>query len=228
MADESKSKKSKKLLIAAVLLIVIVAAVSVGVYYYLPNQTAPKPDAVTNFSDGAWANYNLTIYNATGTIASNGTMMVYTYAGTYNGTNCWVYVENVTYTSSSGATIVDVVTDYIDKTTYATLHSTQQTTSDGTVMYDKALSPGDAGFMDVIATVRNMTVTATDKSVTVLAGTFSTTERQGTLTYPSDPNTVYDLTSWASTQVPTWGIVKYQFHVGGVLSSEYLLVSYGS
>lgn len=220
-------KKSNKILVAAVLIVVIVAAAFIGVYYFAPpNQQAQKPAVVTNFSEGAWANFSLTIYNANGTLASIGRMAASSYSGTINGSDCWVYIENTTYTSSDGSIVTDVVTDYLTKSTYATLRKTEVVTSNGVVIYDESFSPQDDGFMDTIATVRNFTVTGTDESVTVPAGTFSTTMRQGQITYASDPTT-YDLTSWTSSQVSAWGVVKYQFHVGGVLFSEYLLESYG-
>lgn len=228
MAGNHAFKKSNKILVAAVLIAVIAIAAFIGVYYVvLPNQQAQKPAVVTNFSDGAWANFSLSIYNANGTLASIGKMMVCSYSGTINGSNCWVYIENTTYANLDGSTVTDVVTDYLDKSTYATLHKTEVVTSNGAVIYDQSFSPQDAGFIDTIATVRNFTITGTDESMTVPAGTFSTTVRQGQITYASDPTT-YDLTSWTSRQVPAWGVVKYQFHVGGALFSEYLLESYGS
>lgn len=227
MTDVSKPKKINKVLIAALLIIVIVAVVSVSAYYCLPSQTPSDPEVVTNFREGAWANYSLSIFNADGTVKSSGNMMATAVSGTYNGADCWVYVENVSYTSTDGAIIGDTITYYLDKSTYSTLHQTETVTSDGVVAYDAAFNPGDAGFMDTIAIVRNMTVTATDKSVTVPAGTFSTTQRDGPITYASEATT-YNVTSWASTDVPTWGMVKYEFRLGTVLFSEYLLESSGS
>jgi hypothetical protein len=219
--------KSTKIL-AVVLLAVIAVAAFIGVYYFvLPNQQAQKPTVVTNFSDGAWANFSLSIYNANGTLASIGRMAARSSSGTINGSDCWVYIENTTYTSSDGSIVTDAVTDYLDKSTYATLKKTEVVTSNGAVIYDQSFSPQDAGFIDTIATVRNFTVTGTGESVTVPAGTFSATVRQGQITYASDPTT-YDFTSWTSSQVSGWGVVKYQFHVGGALFSEYLLDSYGS
>jgi hypothetical protein len=226
MVDVSKPKKSNKILLAAVLIVIIVAAVSVTAYYCLPRETL-EHDVVTNFSDGAWANFSLSVYDANGAVSSSGNMLACAYSGTYNGVECWVYIENTTYTGSDSSIVSDVVTDYLDKSSYSTLHKTEVVTSDGVEIYNEAFSPGEAGFMDTIATVRNFTVTATDKSVTVPAGTFSTTERQGPITYASDPTT-YDFSSWTSADVPTWGVVKYQFHLSGALYSEYLLESYGS
>lgn len=227
MTELSKPKKSNRLLIIAVIAIVIVAIVSVSAYYYLPSQTPSKPDVVTNFREGAWANYSLSIYNTDGTVKSSGNMMATTTSGSYNGKDCWVYVENVSYTSTDGAIIGDTITYYLDKTTYATTHQIEVVTSDGVVAYNGTFNPGDAGFMDTIAIVRNMTITATDKSVTVPAGTFSTTQRDGPITYASEATT-YNVTSWASKDVPTWGMVKYQFRLGSVLFSEYLLVGSGN
>jgi hypothetical protein len=224
MADLSKLRN--KILIAAALIITIIVVVSVAAFYCLPSQT-PKPDAVTNFHEGAWANYSLSIFNSNGTVASTGNMMASTNKGTYDGKECWVYSENVSYTSTDGVAISDVITYYLDTSTYATLHQTETVTNNGEVAYDVSFNPGDAGFMDTIAIVQNMTVTVTGKSVTVPAGTFSTTQREGPITYASE-GTTYDVTSWASTDVPTWGIVKYQFYLGGVLFSEYLLTSYGN
>jgi len=226
MVNVSNSGKSSKILLAVALVVIVLVAVSVTAYYCLPREK-PNPDAVTNFSDGAWANFSLSIYDTDGAVASSGNMMAYAYSGTYNGVDCWVYVENTTYTGSDGSIVTDVVTDYLDKSSYSTLHKAEVVTSDGVEIYNEAFSPGEAGFMDTIATVRNFTVTATDKSVTVPAGTFSTTERQGPITYASDPTT-YDFSSWTSPNVPAWGVVKYQFRLGGVLFSEYLLESYGS
>jgi hypothetical protein len=226
MVNVSKPGKSNKIMLAAVLLVIVIAAVSVTAYYYHPRET-PNPDAVTNFSDGAWANFSLSIYDTNGAVASSGNMLACAYSGTYDGVDCWVYVENTTYTGSDGSIVTDIVTDYLDKSSYSTLHKTEVVTSDGVEIYNEAFSPEEAGFMDTIATVRNFTVTATDKSVTVPAGTFSTTERQGPITYANDPTT-YEFTSWTSVDVPTWGVVKYQFRLGGVLFSEYLLTNYGS
>ncbi len=227
MTDLPKPKKFNKLLIIAVLVIVIVAIVSVSAYYCLPSAAPSKPDVVTNFREGAWANYSLTIYNPNGTVKSSGNMMATTTSGTYDGKDCWVYAENVSYTSTDGAVIGDVITYYLDKTTYTTLHQTEIVTSDGEVAYNATFNPGDAGFMDTITIVRNMTVTATDISVTVPAGTYSTTQRDGPITYASEATT-YNVTSWANKDVPTWGMVKYQFRLGTVLFSEYLLVGSGN
>jgi hypothetical protein len=227
MTDVSKPKKLSRVLIAALLIIIIVAIVSVSAYYCLPSQTPSTPDVVTNFREGAWANYSLSIFNPDGTVKSSGNMLATVTSGTYNGSNCWVYIENVSYASTDGVIIGDVITYYLDKSTYYTLHQTETVTSGGVVAYDAAFNPGDSGFMDTIAIVRNMTVTASDKSVTVPAGTFSTTQRDGPITYASEATT-YNVTSWASTDVPTWGIVKYQFRLGSVLFSEYLLESSGS
>jgi hypothetical protein len=186
--NQSVKRKSNKILIAAVLIAVIVVAAFVGIYYFvLPNQQAQKPAVVTNFSDGAWANFSLSIYNANGTLASIGRMATRSYSGTINGSNCWVYMENTTYASSDGSIVTDVVTDYLDKSTYATLHKTEVVTSNGAVIYDQSFSPQDAGFMDTIATVGNFTITGTDQSVTVPAGTFITTMRQGQITYAATP-----------------------------------------
>lgn len=226
MSDVAKSKKPNKLLILLAVIVIIVAVLSVTAYYCLPSQNS-KPDAVTNFHDGAWANYSLSIFSSNGTVASQGNMLATTAQGTYDSKDCWVYKENVTYTSTDSAAISDVITYYLDKSTYATLHQTETVTSNGEVAYDAAFNPGDAGFMDTIVIVRNMTVTASEKSVTVPAGTFSTTQREGPITYASE-GTTYDVTSWASKDVPTWGIVKYQFQLNGALFSEYLLTNYGS
>jgi hypothetical protein len=84
-------KKANKLLIAAVFIAVIAITAFTGVYYFvLPNQQVQKPVVITNFSDGAWANFSLSIYNANGTIASIGRMAACSYSGTINGSNCWV------------------------------------------------------------------------------------------------------------------------------------------
>jgi hypothetical protein len=226
MADMPKPKKSNKILIATALIIILVAVVSVTAYYSLPSQT-PKPDVVTNFHEGAWANYSFTSYNSNGTVAHAGNMLASTTRGTYDGKDCWIYVENVSITNPDGTAADDVFTYYLDTAIYTTLHQTETTTSNGTVVYDAAFNPGDANFMDRIALLRNMTITATDKSVTVPAGTFSTTQREGPVTY-ANRATTFDVTSWASTDVPTWGVVKDQFYVNGSLRDEYLLTNYGS
>ncbi len=227
--NESTKKSSSRIILAAILIATVVIVAVAGVYcLVLPNLKAEKsPEPVTNFSEGAWANYSLSIYNPNGTVTSSGYMMANTTAGTYNGSDCWVYVENVTYTSTDGSNVNDVITYYLDKSTYTNLHQTECITSNGEVAFDGEFNSGDNGYMDTIAVVRNMTVLATDKAITVPAGTFSTTERTGNLTYVSESAT-YTLTSWASKDVPTWGIVKYQFHLDGALFSEYLLESYGS
>ncbi len=228
MTNTSNPKNSTKIILIVVFILIIVVAVLVAVFYCGSlNPAHEQSVVVTNFSDGAWANYSLTIYSANGTIASTGKMIVCAFSGTYNGVDCWVYVENTTYTNSYSSTVSDGVTDYLDKSTYSTLYKTEQITSDGALIYNETFSPGDADFMDTISTVRNFAITATDKSVTVPAGTFSTTERHGPITYASDP-TVYQITSWTSKDVSTWGVVKYQFHLNGVLFSEYLLEYFGS
>lgn len=226
MADMPKPKNSNRILIATALIIVIVAVVSVTAYYSLPSQT-PKPDVVTNFHEGAWANYSFSNYNSDGTAAHSGNMLASTTRGTYDGKDCWIYVENVSITNPDGSTAEDVFTYYLDTATYTTLHQTETTTADGAVAYDAAFNPGDADFMDRIALLRNMTITATGKSVTVPAGTFSTTQREGSITY-ANRATTFDVTTWASTDVPLWGTVKTQFYLNGSLCDEYLLTNYGS
>ena len=226
MADMPKPKKSNIILIATALIIILVAVVSVTAYYSFPSQT-PKPDVVTNFHEGAWANYSFTSFNSNGTVAHTGNMLASTTRGTYDGKDCWIYVENVSITNLDGTVADDVFTYYLDTATYTTLHQTETTTSNGVVVYDAAFNPGDANFMDRIALLRNMTITATDKSVTVPAGTFSTTKREGPVTY-ANRATTFDVTTWASTDIPTWGVVKDQFYVNGSLCDEYLLTNYGS
>ncbi len=132
-SNKSHSKsKTNKLIIVVVCIAVILVATFVGIYYcVLPSQPTQKGEVVTNFSDGVWANYTANFYDKNGNFASQGNMMTYTTAGTYNGQDCWVYVENVTYTSTDGAAINDVITYYLDKSTYSTLHQTEQVTSDG-------------------------------------------------------------------------------------------------
>jgi hypothetical protein len=228
MADMPKPKKPNKILIATALIIIIVAVavVSVTAYYSLPSQT-PKPDVVTNFHEGAWANYSFSNYNSDGAVAHFGSMLASTARGTYDGKDCWIYVENVSIANPDGSAANDVFTYYLDTDTYTTLHQTETTTADGVVVYDAAFNPGDADFMDRIANLRNMTITATDKSVTVPAGTFSTTQREGPVTY-ANRATTFDVTTWASPDVPTWGTVKTQFYLNGSLCDEYLLTNYGS
>ncbi len=222
-------KKSNKTIIATVCVAIILIAAVAGVYYYtVPNQPSDKLEPVTNFSDGAWANYTVNYYDENDTLwASQGSLIVHSTAGTYNGVDCWVYTENDTYTSENGTVINEVVTYNLDKSTFSTLHIKQQIFSNGEVTNEKEFNPGDDGFINDITRFNSMTLIARNEPITVHAGTFSTTKIQGTYTYFVTSET-YDMTAWTSADVPAWGVVKYQFYLKGALTWEYLLESYGA
>ncbi len=223
-------KKSNKIIIVAVLAAVILVAAVAGVYYCtLPSQpkTPETPDVVTNFSDGAWANYDMNYYATNGTLVSKDSMMVYAYASTENGTDYWVYVENETCTNSDGTIVNEVSTYYLDKSTYSNVHLHSEVFTDGVQTYDKEYVPGDTGFPDDLTHFQGMTVIASDESVTVPAGTFNTQETHGTYNFLIT-GTTYDMTAWSNADVPAWGIVKYEFTAADGSSYEYVLESYGS
>ncbi|NLB76416.1 MAG: hypothetical protein GX799_08110 [Crenarchaeota archaeon] len=137
---------------AAIFIVVVVVAVSVTAYISLPNQT-PEPVVVTNFSDGAWANYSSEFYQ-NGVFVSEGNLMAWVNAGTYNDADCWVYVENETYTLEGGIVQSNIQTFTIDKTTFVGLHQKNEVYENGVNTYTKDFNPGEEGFNDQLLILR--------------------------------------------------------------------------
>jgi len=225
MADATEPMKSKKVMLTAILIVIVVAAVSVAAYYFLAPQT-PEQDVVTNFSDGAWANYSSEFYQD-GVFVSEGRLLVWANAGTYNGVDCWIYVENETYTLEGGIVQSNIQTYTIDKTTFMGLHQKNEIYENGVNTYSKEFSPGEEGFNDQLLVFKSKTVQATDQSITVPAGVFITTELKGTSVFFVNGAT-YDATVWINPDVPCWGVVKFQYYLDGALDTIYVLESYGS
>lgn len=221
--------KTNKIIIAVVLVAVVAVAVVAGVYYCSPAKSdTPKAQAVTNFSDGAWANYTAQYY-AGGNVVAEGSFMVYTVVGTYNGADCWTYVENQTYKAENSTVISEVVTYTLDKTTYSNLHQTNQIYQNGVVTYTKDIAPNDVGFANDLTGFQSMTVAASDESVTVPAGTYNTTRLDGGSMQYYVTGDTYTYSAWTNPNVPCWGIVKYQFYnSNNELDTCYLLQSCGS
>jgi hypothetical protein len=153
-------------------------------------------------------------------------MLTYTYAGQYNNKDCWVYVENTTWTQVNG-TGSDVFTYYLDKTSYVTLYQTVDSYANGTHTNTMGYANEAEGLVDNLSIFRSLTVKARDKSVTVPAGTFSTTEQDGPVTYVYYGES-YGLHAYVNSAVPAWGIVEYQYYTMETMTSDYQLVSYGS
>ncbi len=225
MADTTDPMKSKKVILIAILIVIVVAAVSVAAYYFLAPQT-PESVVVTNFSDGAWANYTSEFYQD-GVFVSEGRLLVWANAGTYNGEDCWIYVENETHTLEGGIVQSNIQTFTIDKTTFMGLHQKNEIYENGVNTYSKEFSPAEEGFNDQLLLFKSMTVQATNQSIIVPAGVFNTTELKDTSIFSVNGAT-YDITAWINPDVPCWGVVKYQYCQDGALDTICLLESYGS
>jgi hypothetical protein len=229
MGENTQTKKSsKKILVATVIIAVIIVAAVAGVYYGTqPSATAAeKGFAITNFRDGAWANYSVVYYDLNGEVVCPGSMLTYTYAGQYNNRDCWVYVENTTWTQVNG-TGSDIFTYYLDKTSYVTLYQTVDSYANGTHTNTMGYTSEAEGLVDNLSIFSSLSVKARDKSVTVPAGTFSTTEQDGPVTYVYYGES-YGLHAYVNNTVPGWGIVEYQYYTMETMTSDYQLVSYGS
>lgn len=222
MGENTQTKKgSKKILIAAVAIAVIVVAAVAGVYYGT-SPSAPveeKGFAITHFTDGAWANYSVVYYDLNGEVVCPGSMLTYTYAGTYNNKDCWIYVENTTWTQVNG-TGSDIFTYYLDKTTYATIYQTVDAYANGTHTNTMGYTSEAEGLVDNLSIFKSLTVKARDKSVTVPAGIFSTTEQDGPVTYMYYGES-YGLRAYVNSAVPGWGIVEYQYYTMETMTSDY-------
>lgn len=221
--------KTNRIIIAVVLVAVIAIAVVAGVYYCTPAKSdKPKAQAVTNFSDGAWANYTSLFYEG-GNVVLEGSFMACSVAGTYNGADCWTYVENETYRAENGTVISEVVTFTLDKTTYSNLHQTNQIYQNGEVTYTKEIAPNEEGFIDDLTGFQRMTVAASNEPVTSPVGTFNTTKLDGGSALYFVSGETYHFSAWISPGVPCWGVVKYQFYTSSnELESIYLLQSCGN
>jgi hypothetical protein len=218
-------KKSNKLMLAIICIAVILVATVAGIYYYAsPKPTADKPVLVTNLSDGAWVNYTAKYYENSN-LVSQGTLMEYVIAGTYNGADCWIYVGNETYPIESGV-CSKVYTYYLSKTTNVTQYETMQEYTNGELTDNQTYSTPAEGLFDIRSSFENTTLVAKDQSITVPAGTFSVTQQKGPSIFAG---TSYDITVYINKDVPGWGVVEYQYYLAnGALESEYLLQSYGS
>lgn len=213
---------------AVVCIAVIVVVAVAGIYgsgILNQQQPAEKGIVITNFSDGAWANYTANIYDANGQ-AFPSSMMTYTTTGTYKDQNCWIYIENDTYPVENGIRS-DVDTYYLGESSYENLGQKHEVYINGVLTSEEEITAGDERLVNDRATFGNMAVIAKDISITVPAGTFTVTEQEGPVYY-FGTDTTYDATAWLSKDIPCWGIVKYEFYINGVLDSDYQLESYGS
>lgn len=223
----SSNRKSKHLILVIVCIAIILVAASVGAYYFTQPSGSTDDTAVpTNFNDGAYANYNIIVYNPNGSIYDRNYMNTSITAGTYSGVDCWVYVQNYCYNNETG-TCNELSTLYLNKTTYNSLHITIEYYTNGVLTEQKAFNPGESGFDDDLPRFQSFNTTARDQSVTVPAGTFSCIQREGTVIDKQTGEAYYKV-QYLNDSVPGWGIVKHQDYQGDVLLGEYVLVNYGN
>jgi hypothetical protein len=218
--------KSKSKVIASVVVCVAIVLVAafVGIYYLVPpkSEQTPTSEVVHNFSDGAYMNYEVVNYYRNGTAGGHGFENETVTAGTYAGTPCWIYGENLVFTYNNGSVFTNSMTTYYDKSTYATLQrSTFSRYANGQEI-NETLGPNDEGFVDDLPYFRSLNVTATNQHVSVPAGTFECTVHEG-----PDLGSGATFTSWVNKDVPTWGEVKIQYSTGDYIICTYTLESYG-
>ncbi len=228
---EVKAKKSRKIILAAICIAVIILVSLAGIVYYLALPSQPpsvtSENIVTNFGDGVWANYIVKTYAENGTLVSTTTQNVSVMSGEYNGVACWLYVKNDTGIHEN-VTYSYLTTYYLDKSTFSNLHLKGESFADGKSNVVTEMNPDNPYFLDDLARFkRNMTVVARGESLTVQAGTFTVEKQQGAI-FQYSLSRSFDVTQWVSTDVPAWGIVKYQALSNGILASEYELQSFGS
>ena len=219
-----KKSNPKKIVIVAVCVAVVIVAAFVGIYYLVPPNSEHPQDisVVTNFSDGAYANYVIVSYDDAGAVKGRGILNNTITDGTYDGKSCWVSLENYTFAYINGTVVNDLVTCYLDKSTYSNVQTSQQSYVNGELAYNETWGPDAADSFDDVSLFSNMTVIATDQSVSVPAGTFSTTEREGKV------EADVTLTIWMNNAVPVWGEVKSNYTRDGQIICTYTLESYGS
>ena len=224
----SAKPKSRRFLLVAVCVAVIVIALIAAVYcFVLPGMNSQNGfSIVTNFSDGAWANYVVNLYEENGVFASQDTMSVSATSGAFNGKDCWIYVEDYSHINAT-ATYSSVTTYYLDKSTFYNMHLKNQLLINGESILAEEFNPESTHFLDDKQNFEEMTVVARGVTAAVQAGTFSCIKRSGTIYYPDSVYGYYDVTNWVSADVPAWGMVRYQAHHNGMLISEFELVSYG-
>lgn len=225
-STRTQGDSTKLGIVTVVIAAVILAASVTGVYYCaIPSTAAEKATVITNFSDGAWANYSIVYYDINGEVVCPGNMLTYTYAGKYNDGECWIYVENCTWSQVNG-TGADIFTYYLDKTSYLTMYQTVDSYANGTLVNSIGYTTVEEGLADNRLIFEGLTVTAKDKSVTVPAGTFRTTEETGPVTYTYYGES-YGLRAYVNDAVPAWGVVEYQYYTNATMTSIYKLVTYG-
>jgi hypothetical protein len=186
------------------------------------HESQSSNNVVTNFSDGAWANYAIESYNAAGVAKGHGILNSTIAPGFYAEKACWVYLENYTFTYNNGTVVHDLVTNYIDKLTYSNQQISQQRFINGELSFNETWGPEAVDFVDDLSLYSNMSVNATGQSVSVPAGTFDTTVRKGQV-----PDGTL-LTIWFNNDVPAWGEVRSQYSNGDHVLCVYLLESYGN
>ncbi len=175
-----KSSSYEIIIAAAVCVALILVATFVGVCYLMPsgNERKPSHSVVTNFSDGAWANYAIESYYETGAAKGHGILNSTIAAGVHDEKVCWVYLENYTFTYNNGTVVNDLVTNYLDKSTYSNMQVSQQRFINGELAFNDTYGPDAVDFVDDLSLYSNMTVSATGQSVSVHAGTFNTLVRK--------------------------------------------------
>ena len=184
MAENQNAKtksKSKLIVLVAVCAALILVAAFVGIYYLTPsnNQQTTSSDVAPNFSDGAWVNYAIVSCDSAGNPKGRGVENSTVTGGTYAEKPCWNYSGNIVFTYNNGTVFNDLMTYYLDKSTYATLQMSMVRYNNGELEFNETYGPNDAGFVDDLAYFSNLNVTATNQNVSVPAGTFHCTVRNG-------------------------------------------------
>jgi hypothetical protein len=245
----ASTKRSSKTLVIALVIVLVIAGVG-GAYYLttlpLNNDNGPSPSSshfpsttptttssanpttspaqqtASGYRLGAWANYTIKNYNATGGVTALYDLGYSVDEVIFKGIDCWLLrtERSLSMMNSNSETIT---TYWLDKSNLQGLHYSIQIYSNGLLISDTGDDYYENSVND-IPTAINPDIVISQESITVPAGTFNCDKTAATMI---DLGNTYVTTTWGNSNIPVVGMVKQEMTSNGLLISRTELVSYG-
>jgi hypothetical protein len=243
------AKRSSKTFVIALVIVLVIAGVG-GAYYLttLPsnNDNGPSPSVTASVSPsgshspsvtpttsptqltapgyrlGAWANYTIKNYNATGGVTALYDLGYSVDEVIFKGIDCWLLrtERSLSMMNSNSETIT---TYWLDKSNLHGLHYSIQIYSNGLLISDTGDDYYENSVNDIPTSIEpNMVIS--QESITVPAGAFNCDKSTVTMT---DLGNTYITTTWGNSNIPVVGMVKQEMTSNGLLISRTELVAYG-
>ncbi len=183
---------------------------------------SPAEQTASGYRLGAWANYTIKNYNATGGVNALYDLGYSVDEVIFKGMDSWL-LRTERSLSMMGSTSKTITTYWLDKSSLQGLHYNIQIYSNGLLISDTGDDYYENSVNDIPTSIEpNMVIS--QESTTVPAGTFNCDKTAVTMI---DLGNTYVTTTWGNSNIPVVGMVKQEMTSNGLLISRTELISYG-